>query len=80
MTSVLIRQSVVREGGKKAFHDLEVDESEITIGSTATNLIRLSGEGVAPEHAVLLVSEGAARLRALGQQAGWSTVMARIRS
>lgn len=68
MTSVLIRQSVVREGGKKAFHDLEVDESEITIGSTATNLIRLSGEGVAPEHAVLLVSEGAARLRALGQQ------------
>ncbi len=68
MTSVLIRQSVVRKGGKKAYHDLEVDESEITIGSAATNIIRLSGEGVAPEHAVLLVNEDAARLRAVGKQ------------
>ena len=68
MTSVIIRQSVVREAGKKAYRDLEVDESEITIGSAAANIIRLAGEGVAPQHAVLVVMGGYAKLRALGKQ------------
>ena len=67
VSSVLIRQSVFR-GDSKAYHDIELDTPEVTIGADANNIIPLAGEGVRPKHAVVEASGGVVEVRAVGKQ------------
>ena len=67
MNSVLIRQSVFR-GKAKVYDDIELDTSEVTIGTDADNIIILRGEGVRARHAVVVAGDDGARIRAVGRQ------------
>jgi predicted CXXCH cytochrome family protein len=68
VSAVLIRQAVTREGGRREYHDTELSESEITIGSGGTSLIQLSGAGIAAAHAILRPGRGTAKLQVLKGQ------------
>jgi hypothetical protein len=66
VTSVLIRRSVIRKDGERTYNDLEIDDVEISIGATADNTLQLDGAGVAPEHAILRITKGVSKIKALG--------------
>ncbi len=57
MSNVLIRQSVQRDG-EVSYLDLDMQTQEVTLGSAASNVLRLSGKLVAPLHASIFVKKG----------------------
>ena len=68
MSTVLVRRSVTRVGGRRDYQDAEVSVDEISIGSGPRNTLQILDATLDPSHATISVSTGKATLRVAGSK------------